>query len=278
MLKRQALVVDAFAHATLAGVGAAFLVHSSLAGSAFERSLTVLLVGAGIAGTLAVAAISTLVARTRLTADTATAATSSASFGLGIVLLSIARQESGADQAGLDQLIFGATASMTLADANLMGTLATVTIVAALLLHRPLVAVAFNRRFALSRGLPLAWIDGGLAALAAGVALAGLQAVGMLLVVAILVTPPAAARLWTKSSGHLLFLSATIGAASAWFGTSLSAALPRAPAGALIVLSCAAVFFVSLFFAPGRGILAGWLRRRSLRRRLRSSREAIAGG
>ncbi|MEL6430751.1 MAG: metal ABC transporter permease [Planctomycetota bacterium] len=271
MLHRQSLVVDAFAHATLPGVALAFLVHSGIEGVAYERSLPVLLVGAGLAGVAAVGAIAFLTARTRLSTDTSTAAVSSASFGLGIVLLSIARRRSGADQAGLDGLIFGATASMTRADAVLMGALAAVSIALAVVLHRPLIAAAFNRRFARASGLPLRMIDGGLAALAAAVALAGLQAVGMLLVVAVLVIPPTAARLWTATTGRLLWLSAALGAVSAWIGAALSAALPNAPAGAIIVLVAAALFTASLLAAPRRGILAGWARRRALGRRLGAS-------
>ena len=97
MLDKKALVVDAFSHASLAGVAGAFLVHSALVGAGFERVLAVLLAGAAVAGLAAMASITLLTSRTRLSADTATAAVSSASFGLGVVLLSIARQGTGAD-------------------------------------------------------------------------------------------------------------------------------------------------------------------------------------
>lgn len=265
MLNRQALVVDAFAHASLAGVAGAFLVQATMTAAGTERSLPVLMVGAGVAGLAGVAAITWLSTRTRLAADTATAAVSSSMFGLGIVLLSLARRVPGADRAGLDGLIFGSTASMSRDDALLMGGLAVVCLVATAVFHRPLIAVAFNRRFAVTSGLRVGAVDALLAALAASVALAGLAVVGLVLVVATLVVPPATARLWVSRAPLLIAISAAVGGVSAWLGASLSAAIPNAPTGSLIVLVGALFFLVSLCVAPDRGLVSGWLRRRRLR-------------
>ncbi|MEM1449527.1 MAG: metal ABC transporter permease [Planctomycetota bacterium] len=274
MLKRRALVADAMAHATLVGVSVAFLI--STAAGATERSLATLLVGAAVAGGLAVLAIELLVRATRLTVDTATATVSSSSFGAGIVALSAVRRTPGADQAGLDRLIFGSTASMTSADAWLVAGICAVCITLTVALIKPLTAVAFNERFAVTAGLPVRLLDGVVAALVATVTLAGLQAVGMLLVVALLVTPAATARLWTTRVGALVALSAMIGASAGWVGASLSAVLPNAPAGSLIVLVAAATFATSLALAPERGLLSGWIRLRRLRERARAA--AASGG
>ncbi|MEM9382564.1 MAG: metal ABC transporter permease [Planctomycetota bacterium] len=271
MLKRRALIADAMAHATLVGVAVAFLIAA--AAGATERDLRVLLAGAAVAGGLAVLAIEVLVRATRLTVDTATATVSSASFGAGIVALSAVRRTPGADQAGLDRLIFGSTASMTSDDAWLVAAICALCIVVLMLLVKPLTAVAFNERFATTAGLPVRLLDGVVATLVATVTLAGLQAVGMLLVVALLVTPAATARLWTTRVGALVALSAAIGAAAGWVGASLSAVLPNAPAGPLIVLFAAASFAVSLVFAPERGLLAGWIRLRRLRADARAAAE-----
>ncbi|MFT6107205.1 MAG: manganese/zinc/iron transport system permease protein [Planctomycetota bacterium] len=276
MLKKQSLVADAFAHASLVGVAAAFLIQAQLhslqagkgaegAASGPERNMIVLLVGAGVAGSLAVAAIEFLVRKTRLRADTATAAVSSASFGAGIATLSIARRVSGADQAGLDSLIFGAASSMTRADAHAMATLALTAAVFTAILFKPLRAVAFNERFARASGLPVHLIDMALGALVAAVTLAGMQAVGMLLVVALLITPCAAARLWTRAVGPLVALSAFLGAACGVLGVSLSRVLPSVPTGAVVVLIAAVAFGFSALFAPERGLLAGLRRERRMR-------------
>lgn len=276
MLKKQSLVADAFAHASLVGVAVAFLVHAQLGASATvgesppERNMVVLLIGAGLAGALAVGAIEWLTRKTRLHADTATAAVSSASFGAGIATLSIARRVSGADQAGLDSLIFGAASSMTRADAFAMGSLALAATIFTVALFKPLRAVAFNERFARTSGLPVGAIDAALGALVAAVTLAGMQAVGMLLVVALLVTPCAAARLWTRAVGPLVVLSAAIGAVSGVLGVSLSRVAPSVPTGAVVVLISAVFFMLSALLAPERGILAGLRRERLLRQRVKA--------
>lgn len=268
MLKKQSLVADAFAHASLVGVASAFLLWSALGGEG--RSITVLLLGAAVSGLCAIAAISWLASRTKLTADTATAAVSSASFGAGIVVLSIARRASGADQAGLGGLVFGSAASMTRSDVTVMAMVAGACLVVTLVFVKPLTAAAFNERFARTAGLPIRAIEAMSGALVAAITVAGLQAVGMLLVVAMLVLPPATARLWTKRVPTLLALGATLGAAGAWVGAALSASLPNAPAGALIVLTSSSAFAFSLAIAPERGVIAGWLRHRELRRRART--------
>lgn len=291
MLKKQSLVADAFAHASLVGVAVAFLIQAQVHAylhrhsadgahlSAYpERNMVVLLLGAGIAGALAVAAIELLVRKTRLRADTATAAVSSASFGAGIATLSIARRVSGADQAGLDSLIFGAASSMTRADAYAMGTLAFIAALFTAALFKPLRAVAFNERFARTTGLPVGAIDIALGALVAAVTLAGMQAVGMLLVVALLVTPCATARLWTKAVGPLTALSAILGALSGILGVSLSRVLPSMPTGAVVVLIAATAFAISALFAPERGILAGIRREHRLRRAVADSLRATHTG
>jgi manganese/zinc/iron transport system permease protein len=276
MLKKQSLVADAFAHASLVGVAVAFLIHAQLrssggaAGPPPARNMVVLLIGAGVAGALAVGAIEWLTRKTRLQADTATAAVSSASFGAGIATLSIARRVSGADQAGLDSLIFGAASSMTRADALAMGSLAFAATLFTAVLFKPLRAVAFNERFARTSGLPVGAIDAALGALVAAVTLAGMQAVGMLLVVALLVTPSAAARLWTRAVGPLVVLSATIGATSGVLGVSLSRVLPSVPTGSVVVLISALFFALSALFAPERGLLAGLRRERLLRQRVKA--------
>lgn len=267
MLRKESLVADAFAHASLAGVAAAFLARGAFASEGTgSRSMAALLVGAGISGALAITAIGWLTRRTRLTADTATAAVSSASFGLGICLLSVARRVGGPGQSGLDHLVFGSAASMTSADAWLMGGLAALTLLVTLLAAKPLTAIAFSDRYARTAGLRVTAIEVLLGALVAAVTLAGMQAVGMLLVVALLVIPPAAARFWARRVPPLLALSASFGGLSAWLGTSLSAVAPSAPTGALIVLTAAAIFALGLFVAPERGVLAGLVRRARLRR------------
>jgi manganese/zinc/iron transport system permease protein len=101
-------------------------------------------------------------------------------------------------------------------------------------------------------------LDALLMGLVVAMTVVGLQAAGLILVVALLVTPAAAARYWARRLGPQTGISAVIGAASAFVGASFSAVYPKLPAGAVIVLTAAAVFVVSLLF----GRRGGWLWRR----------------
>jgi len=94
-----------------------------------------------------------------------------------------------------------------------------------------------------------------LLALVTLVPVVGLQSVGLILIIAFLITPAAAARFWTENLKKMLLLSALIGAFSGWIGASVSALLPRLPAGAVIVLAVAGLFGLSMFFGNARGVL-----------------------
>jgi manganese/zinc/iron transport system permease protein len=130
--------------------------------------------------------------------------------------------------------------------------------------------VCFNDSFARVDGWPVGVIDLVMMALVVLVTVAGLQAVGLILVVALLIVPPVAARFWTERLWFLVVLSGAIGGASGYAGAVLSALLPRMPAGAVIVLTAGGAFAVSMLFAPSRGVVAGAMRRLRLRLRIAS--------
>jgi len=95
----------------------------------------------------------------------------------------------------------------------------------------------------------------------------GLQAVGLILVVALLIIPAAAARFWTDRLETMVILAGVFGAISGWVGATLSASAGRLPAGAVIVVCTGAVFVVSMLLAPRRGVVFGLGRQWALRRR-----------
>jgi manganese/zinc/iron transport system permease protein len=87
----------------------------------------------------------------------------------------------------------------------------------------------------------------------------GLKLVGLILIVAMLIIPPVAARFWTERAERAPWIAGGIGAASGWVGAALSASAPALPTGPIIVLVAAAAFVVSLLFSPGRGVAAAAL-------------------
>ena len=108
----------------------------------------------------------------------------------------------------------------------------------------------------------------------------GLKIVGLILIVALLIIPPVAARFWTDSADAVVLISGAIGGASAYVGAALSAAVPDMPTGPIIVLVGFAIFLVSLLLAPKRGVLASYLNHRRFQRRvhLRQGLLALAQG
>jgi manganese/zinc/iron transport system permease protein len=93
----------------------------------------------------------------------------------------------------------------------------------------------------------------------------GLQAVGLVLVIAMLIIPAAAARFWTERVWVMLVLAGVIGGASGYLGAVASAMFDDLPAGAVIVLVAGGLFLASMLAAPSRGLVAGAVRRARLR-------------
>ncbi len=266
LLRKRALMADALSHATLPGIAAAFLAASALGTEG--RSLPVLLLGAAVTGVLGVLTVQWIVRYTRLKEDAAIGIVLSVYFGVGVVLLSIVQSSSGGNQGGLNTFIYGQTAAMLPSDVALIGAIAGIAILAAALLTKEFALVAFNDAFAKVSGWPVTVVDLLMMALVVLVTIAGLQAVGLILVVAMLIIPPVAARFWTERLWLLLVLAAVFGGLSGYLGASASALFPRRPAGAVIVLTSGAIFAVSLLLAPTRGVIAASLRRGRLRLRI----------
>ena len=262
MLRRRALVGDAVAHASLPGICLAWFV-------AGDRSLAVLLLGAFVLGLACMATMALVQRLTKAREDATTAIAISGFFGLGIVLSRMIQNQPGGNRAGLDGFLFGKAASAVTSDAWLVLAVAGLVVAIVLALRKEFGLLCFDRDFAVGIGRPVQRLDGLLLVLVALVTVAGLPSVGVVLVVALLVIPPAAARCWSASLGSMLAVAAAIGAVSAIIGTGLSAVLPPPsgavgggwPTGPMIVLTAASLFVLSLLLAPERGVLITMWRR-----------------
>ncbi len=283
LLRKRALLTDALSHATLPGVAGAFLIATALGlgGDNGGKSLPILLCGAAVAAVVALGAVQALLAHGRLKDDAVIAVVLSVAFGLGVVLLSVAQNSASGQQGGLTKFIYGQTAAMRPGDARLIGGVCVVALLACAGLFKELRLLCFDDRFAVSVGRPTWLLDTALMTLVVLVTVVGLQAVGLLLIVALLIIPPAAARFWTERLGRMAVLSGAMGGLAGYLGASLSAAAPRLPTGGVIVLAAGGVFAVSMLGAPSRGIIASALRLARLRLRialdhvLRSMYEAL---
>jgi manganese/zinc/iron transport system permease protein len=266
LLRKRSLVTDALSHATLPGIALAFLAAVVLGGEG--RSLPVLLAGAAATGIIGVVCIQALLRFTRLHEDAAIGIVLSVFFGAGVVLLSYIQKNAATGAAGLNKFIYGQTAAMSVTDAVLMGGIAVAAALATLLFLKEFSLICFDDEFARVDGWPVSLVDLVMMGLVVVVTVAGLQAVGLILVVAMLIIPPVAARFWTERLWLLVVLAGMTGALSGYLGSVVSALLPRKPAGAVIVLTSGVVFAVSMLIAPKRGVMAALLRRLGLRLRI----------
>lgn len=259
LLRRRALMGDALSHATLPGVGLAFLLAPLL--GLDGKSLPVLLTGAALSGILGVVAILYIRNLTRLKEDAALGIVLSVFFGAGIAILTVVQQVPSGHAAGLESYIYGKTASMIVSDAQLIATAGQLCMIIVALLYKELTLLCFDEGFAASRGYPVIFLDLLLMALVVIVTIIGLQAVGLVLMIALLVIPAAAARFWTHDLKRMLLISSGIGGVGGLAGSAMSAVFPNLPSGAMIVIVCSSLFFCSLLFGRSRGLMVRIARR-----------------
>lgn len=264
LLRKRALLGDAISHATLPGVCLAFLIGVANGGSG--KSLPLLLAGAATTGLLGGLAVLGLRQFRRIKEDAALGIVLSLFFGLGIMLLTLIQQIPEGHAAGLEGFIYGKTASMIAEDAMIIAAATGVVLLVALLLYRPLQLLCFDEVFAQSQGWPVLCLDALLMTCVVAVTIVGLQAVGLIMIIALLVVPAAASRFWTHQLPKMLPLSAGIATTSCLIGATISAVTPRIPSGAAIVLVAVGAFIFSLLFGRVRGIYWGWSRGWRLRR------------
>lgn len=260
LLRRRALISDAISHATLPGVGLAFL----LGVAAFDqgRILPLLLAGAATTGALGVVLVQAITRWTRLPEDAAIGSVLSTFFAAGIVLLTVIQTLQTGGQAGLEGFLLGAAASMLTAEAMTIAAAASIVALAIFALMKEFTAVCFDPEFAAASGYRVAVLDLAMLGLLLAVIVIGLTTVGLILIIALAIIPPVAARFWTERAHRMVLISAAVGAGGSYVGAALSSTAPSLPTGGLIVLVLAALFLVSMLFSPVRGLLAAALAHR----------------
>jgi manganese/zinc/iron transport system permease protein len=257
VLRRRSMVGDAMAHAALPGVCVAFLLVGS-------RAPHVLLAGALVAGLVAALAVVALERVRVVPVDAAIGVVLSVSFSGGIVLLALIARRPEADQAGLERYLFGQAASLLVEDVRAILVMLAVAVLVMFVLRHAIAATLFDRGFAASSGLHATGVDVVMTGLLVVAAVTGLQVVGAILMVAMLVAPAVAARQLTSSLRTMVPLAGLIGALVGGTGAIL-ASRSGAPTGPVIVLLAALVAALAIVFAPRRGVLSqARLRRRAV--------------
>lgn len=282
LLRKRSLMGDALSHATLPGIGIAFIAMATLGGTG--KWVPGLLLGALATGVLGMLLILAIRRWTMLQDDTALGIVLSVFFGCGIAVLGFIQNMPQGSAAGLESFIYGKPASIVKQDFVLIAATAVVAVVACVALFKEFSILCFDADFAATQGWPVTALDIAILTLVTLVTVVGLQAVGLMLVIAMLIIPAAAARFWTDKLSRMAVISPLIGAASGWLGSSFSALYPNWPAGAVIVVAGALFFVVSMVFGPKRGIVDRAVERVSLSRKvqyqhmLRTVYELLEGG
>lgn len=273
-LRKRALVSDAVAHATLPGVGLAFIVMVSLGGDG--RNLLGLLLGSAVTAGIGLLVVEWVARRTRLAEDAAIGAVLSVFFGFGIVILTVIQTMGSGRQAGLESFLLGSTAGMLFQDAVVIAVGGSLAVLATWIMRRPMTLVAFDAEYAAANGVNVPAVDRLMMGLVMAVTVIGLKVVGLILIVALLIIPPVTARFWTERSNAVIWYAGALGGLSGYLGAALSASAPDLPTGPIIVLVSAVLFLLSLFFAPVRGLAAALLRHRRFQRRVHRRQGLLA--
>ncbi len=247
-LRKRALTGDAIAHSVLPGVCLAFMLFDT-------RNLWVLLSGAFVTGWLSIIFVDLITKKTKLKPDTAIGLTLSVFFGVGILLLTFIQQSGNASQSGLNNFLFGKAAAMSTDDIRTMAVVSLFIIVVVVIFFKEFRLLSFDPDYAKSTGLPVNFLQLTLTTLTVLAVAAGIQAVGVVLMAALLITPPAAAKYWTDKLGKMILLSILFAVMGSVTGAYVSYANNKMPTGPWIVTMTSIIAVLSILFAPKKGVI-----------------------
>lgn len=250
VMRRMSLIGDALSHAVLPGAAIGYMIAG--------LSLPAMGLGGFIAGML-MAFFAGIVSRfTELKEDANFAAFYLTSLAIGVLLVSL-----GNNSVELLHLLFGSVLAVDLGSLRLMGGVASCTIIALAVMFRPLLLESIDPLFLRSvNGHGGLWHVAFLILVVMNL-VAGFQALGTLMSVGLMMLPAIAARLWVKSIGALMLVSAISALLCGYAGLLLSYHHPaNLPSGPTIILFCGVWYLISVLFGTQSGIVVKLLRKR----------------
>lgn len=258
ILRRMAFIGDAMSHALLPGVGIGYLLMNALFPGGFTAGG--LLVGAGIAALLTSLCISFLSHSGRIAEDTAIGIVYTGLFAAGVVILTRYQQHINID---LNHFFQGDIYGVAWSDLWLGAVVGTVVLGLLIIFYRHFTLVSFDPTMAASIGLPTRLLHIALVGMIALVCVAGISMVGVIMIVGLLITPPALAYLLTDHLPRMMVYAALIAVVSVILGLYFSEWVNASGGGAIMFMGFL-LFLVGLVLAPRYGLLPAWLRRRRL--------------
>lgn len=264
VVRRLSLMSDALSHAVLPGVALGFLWNLS-------KDPLAIFIGATLAGLAGAGVVQLISHHTKHKEDAALGFVLSAFFAVGICLMTMIQNLAVGGKSGLNHFLFGQAAAMGPGDVALLGFVTLIAVGGLGIFYKEFLLSSFDPGFARSAGLPSGIFHYALMLMLAFAIVASLQAVGVVLVTAMLVIPAAAAFLLTDRMGWMLVISAGFGVAAGGAGAFASFVGQGLPTGPLMVLAAAALFFLVALIAPRHGVVSRALRHS--RRKSRIARE-----
>ncbi len=256
VVRKMALVGDALSHAVLPGVALGFLWGQT-------KDPVAIFVGATIAGLIGTAVVGLIKQTTRLKEDAALGLVLASFFAVGICLVTMIQRLPTGNKSGIDKFLFGQAAAISAGDVRLMLLVTVLSVAAIALFYKECLVTSFDVDFARAAGFPTQLIHHGIMLLLAFAIVVALQAVGVVLVSAMLITPAAAAYLLTDRMHRMLLLAALFGMLAGAIGAFTSFLGNNLPTGPFMVLGASAVFLGAFLFGPQHGVLVRWWKRRS---------------
>lgn len=254
VLRRMSLLGDSLGHAVLPGVCLGFLVT-------WTKDPRWILTGAMVSALLASWLIGFVRRHSRLKPDVIMGLVLSGFFGFGTVLLTRIQKIPAGNQSGLNVFLFGQASAISEQDLLFMGTLSVVIVGCVVATFKELVLTSFDEGFAVAIGLPVRGLHYLLMGLTALAVVISIQAVGVVLVSAMLITPAAAALLCTDRMRYMVLLAVGFAVVAGVFGLNVSFLGDRLPTGPFIVLALAVFFVAAYLFSPRYGVAVRALRR-----------------
>ena len=237
-LKGWALMGDAVSHAVMPGVVIAYILNIPLA------------IGAFAFGVGSVIAIGFVKSKTRIKEDTVIGLVFTGFFALGLVLISKVKSE-----IDLTHILFGNVLGISNDDIIQTVIISVITLSTLAVLRKDLILFCFDSTHARSIGLNTTFLYYVLLSLLSLTAVAGLQTVGIILVVAMLVTPGATAYLLSDNFDHMTLIAMASGVFSSVIGTYVSYHIDGSTGGCIVVVQTL-LFIIAMIFAPKHGLLA----------------------
>ena len=259
-LQKRSLIGDTISHAILPGICLAFLLTQT-------KQTWVLLLGAILSGYLGLLSTNYITKKSILKPDAGLGIVLSVFYGIGILLLTMIQQSGNAAQSGLDKFLFGKAAALLPADVWILGGSSLLLILIIALLFQPLSIMVFDGDYARAKGLPVDLLEGILSFLTVLSIAIGIQAIGVVLMSALLIAPAVAARYWSDKLSVIVVLAVVFAAISGLGGVWISAQYLQMPTGPWVVVWLSAMSFLSILFGAQKGVVKRWVDQRSIQRK-----------